>query len=582
MLKLIPMPKKIEEKAERFPFSAIKIANLVDDERVNKAAAKLPFHEDGAELDIKIGDRGGEGYRLTLKCDGIILDADSNIGAFYGIQTLRQIFENEGIPCVEIEDAPDFEHRSFFHDVTNGQIQTMDTMKNLVDKAAYFKLNSLQLYVEHAFEYKETENIIRRTGCIAADEIRELDEYCKENFIDLVPALGSFGHLYELLEQPKYSHLRDIDKDNQHFWYNRMFHHTLNPELSESLEVAKSLINQYAECFTSEYINIGCDETFDLYRKNRDEKSVGKLYVDFVRELVNHVKEMGKIPMVWSDVLLQHPETVKELPEDVIFLNWTYSPKPNENSVKFFKEVERRQAVCSGIWDWSRVCENTEWGTKNITKLTEYGKKYGAWGLVNTRWGDTGNLCVSLDLDMYGFVVGAMRGWNVETFADEAFDESINLLLYKNPNAVEYLKELSDIMTYIDGVLPPKGCDDTHLNRAWNMLVSYWSNEVLGSGFIIDYPENEVYINAHNRVKALMNELSAEKWENDSYRQSILVAAEGIAWIIEMFAKIREFHVERITSAESWLERYRAVWLSQSKESELFEIEKFVNYFEKI
>lgn len=582
MLKLIPFPKKITEKKETFIHSAIRIVNLVDDERVNKAAAKLPFHEDGVELCINIDDKNGEGYKLKLNNDEIVLDAESNVGAFYGIQTLRQIFENEEIPCVEIEDTPDFEHRSFFHDITNGQIQTLETLKNIVDRAAYFKLNSIQLYVEHAFEYRELQKVIQRTGYITKDEIRELDDYCKENFIDLVPALGSFGHLYELLERPEYGHLRDIQKDNQHFWYNRMFHHTLNPELPESLELAKSLIDQYSECFTSEYINIGCDETFDLYRKNREENTVGKLYVNFVKELVNHVVKKGKIPMVWSDVLLQHPETVKELPEDTVFLNWTYSPNPDENAVKFFKDVERPQAVCSGTWDWSRVCENTDWGARNITKLTEYGKKYGAWGLVNTHWGDTGNLCVSLDLTMYGFVVGAMRGWNTSLTADEYFDQSINLLLYENRNATGYIKELSDIMTSIDGVMTPRGCDDTHLNRAWNMLVSYWSNLVLGSDFRIEYPENDVYVKAHRRVKDLMADLCAKEWKNDSFRRSMLVAAEGIAWMIEIFAKIRGFDIQRITSAESWLENYREVWLSQSKESELFEIENFVTYMENI
>lgn len=581
-MKLIPYPKKIEEKSEKFQFSAIKIVNLVDDERVNKAAAKLPFHEDGAELSINIGKMDGEGYKLILNNDEIILDAESNVGAFYGIQTLRQIFENEEIPCVEIEDAPDFEHRSFFHDITNGQVQTVETLKALVDKAAYFKLNSLQLYVEHAFEYKELGKVIQKTGYITKEEIRELDTYCRENFIDLVPALGAFGHLYELLEQEEFSHLRDIDKDNQHFWYNRMFHHTLNPELPESLELAKSLIDQYSECFTSEYINIGCDETFDLYRKNREKETVGELYVKFVKELVNHVKGKGKIPMVWSDVLLQHPETVKELPEDVIFLNWNYSQSPDEEGVKFFENVNRTQAVCSGTWDWSRVCENTDWGTKNITKLTEYGKKYGAWGLVNTHWGDTGNLCVSLDLTMYGFAVGASRSWNSDIYIDCVFDECVNLLLYKNQNGVKYIKELSDIMTSIDGVMTPRGCDDTHLNRAWNMLVSHWSNVVLGSQFKIECPQNEVYINAHSRCKELINQLSAEKWEKDQYRQAMAVAAEGIAWIIETFAKIQGLEIERITSAEKWLENYKKLWLSQSKASELFEIEKFVTFMESL
>ena len=32
------------------------------------------------------------------------------------------------------------------------------------------------------------------------EETIELDKYCKENFVELVPSLSCFGHLYELLQ----------------------------------------------------------------------------------------------------------------------------------------------------------------------------------------------------------------------------------------------------------------------------------------------------------------------------------------------------------------------------------------------
>ena len=64
-----------------------------------------------------------------------------------------------------------------------------------------------------------------------------------------------------------------------------MKHHTIDPLNSESFEVIKSLIDQYAPNFESEYFNICCDETFDLKKYQEQGKDVGKIYVDFVFSL---------------------------------------------------------------------------------------------------------------------------------------------------------------------------------------------------------------------------------------------------------------------------------------------------------
>ena len=101
---------------------------------------------------------GDEEYRLELS-DKIIINAKSERGIFYAVQTLRQLFEETCVPCCIIEDKPDLSYRGFYHDVTRGKIPTLETFKKLVDKCAYFKLNSLQLYVEHTYEFTEYKDI---------------------------------------------------------------------------------------------------------------------------------------------------------------------------------------------------------------------------------------------------------------------------------------------------------------------------------------------------------------------------------------------------------------------------------------
>ena len=72
---------------------------------------------------------------------------------------------------------------------------------------SYYKINMLQLYVEDAFMFKELEGIVTEDEALTPAEMLALDDYCYEHFIDLVPSLSTFGHMYTLLQSDKYKPL---------------------------------------------------------------------------------------------------------------------------------------------------------------------------------------------------------------------------------------------------------------------------------------------------------------------------------------------------------------------------------------
>lgn len=207
MIKLIPAVKHMETYSNFFTGQAICYEEKDLDSRLLSALRKLPYDENAAKLDICITGSDGEGYELRINEHDICIKAEGPAGAFYAVQTLRQIFKSPSIPCLTIKDFPDFKYRGFYHDVTRGKIPTVETVKKLIDQMAYYKLNSLQLYVEHTFEFEEYKDLRDATGCLTKADLLEIGAYCRENFIDFVPSLSTFGHLYELLEQPQYKHL---------------------------------------------------------------------------------------------------------------------------------------------------------------------------------------------------------------------------------------------------------------------------------------------------------------------------------------------------------------------------------------
>ncbi len=565
MLHLIPQVKELRCTGGELCYNAVSCVYGALSPRLERAIGKLPYADGGAALTVTYENGEGEGYELTVNEKSISVSAKSEVGAFYAIQTLRQLLTHETVPCLYINDYPDFAYRGFYHDVTRGKVPTLDTLKKLVDLLSYCKVNSLQLYVEHTFAFDECRTLNEKTGALTAEEIRELDEYCRDNFIDFIPSLATFGHMYEILELPEYRHLRSIRGYDAppNRWNERMVHHTIDPENPDSIKLVCGLIDQYFPLFTSDTFNICCDETFDLhYHPSTRDK--GEMYIDFVKKIVRHLKECGKRVMMWGDILLAHPETISELPDDVIFLNWDYGRTPYEGNIIRFAEMNRTQIVCPGTGSWSRLTESADSSTENIAKMTEYGHRHGAVGVLNTNWGDWGNPC-PLELSLYTAVFGAERSWSVLTEPDESYGEAVEHLIYAKNGAVAAVKELSRL----------------HDRVNWNRFcASYFEHRETGT---ITSPVSAEYVaSVTDAYREFADRLTSETWEREEIKEEMLIAAEGTAVIAELMGVMSGLQLNRATDTEAWLCKYKEKWLGKNKPSELYRIAEMFEYFVRI
>jgi hexosaminidase len=94
-----------------------------------------------------------ESYKLNVSQNGVEIRADSSVGVFYGIQTLRSyVPENTlrsqpksfHIPARVIVDGPRFEFRGLAVDVARN-FQSKETVLKVIDLLAYYKINRLLL-----------------------------------------------------------------------------------------------------------------------------------------------------------------------------------------------------------------------------------------------------------------------------------------------------------------------------------------------------------------------------------------------------------------------------------------------------
>ena len=609
---LIPSPKKLVNKSESFrikrdteiilnyhcDFNNFEAALILKNEIKDKLGFNIKINkgyiDEKSKNSINIIKSGAigneEGYKLEINEESINVISYGNSGLFYGIQTLMQIIRQSGaiLPNLEIEDEPYFKNRGFYHDVTRGRVPKLETLKKLVDKAAFYKVNQLQLYIEHTFAFKDMSEVWVDKDPLTAEEILILDEYCKVRHIELIPSLATFGHLYEVLRTKSYSNLCELEnmENDEYSFVDRMAHHTLDVSNDESLKLVKNMLNEFIPLFTSNKFNICGDETFDLGKgKSKslgDKIGQGKLYTIFLNKIIDIVKGYDKEVMFWGDVILNHTEVINEIPKDVICLNWNYGSEATEEGTRKIYEAGREQYVCPGVAGWSHLMNLMDNGFENIRRMVSYGVKYKASGVLNTNWGDYGHINI-LNSSIPGMAYGGALSWNPD--GEKDFET-----IYKALSIIEYGDNSLTIVSLL------RDLGNTQV-VSWSDLVRW--KELFNKNS--EVRENIKSLNPNKIKEARDKACEIEKKltsllvsvRDKKEIQEFIVCARGIILINEFFLLLlkykfktknnfSDFDNNKLAKAfEEWFYDYSYIWRNTSKESELNRIGEVIKYTSK-
>ncbi len=431
-LDLLPQPRVVELSGGTLSLQAGLIALAADpaaDLRPAGLAAQQALKNAGLECElvggansaavvtITLGSGSGkaQGYRLTVAADGIRIAGDDPAGAFYGAQTLAQLLQTHGaqLPLLHIEDYPDFPARGVMLDISRDKVPTMETLFGLVDWLASLKINQFQLYTEHTFAYRNHPTVWAKATPVTAEQILELDAYCRERYVELVPNQNSFGHMHRWLKLPEYAHLAETHERVIEWMSEVPF--TLAPNDPGSLALLQSMYDELLPNFTSRMFNVGADETWDLgtgrSKADVETRGKGRVYLDFLLQIYQQVKARGRTMQFWGDIINQYPELVPEIPKDTIALEWGYEAgHPFAEKSELFAKSGIPFYVCPGTSSWTTIGGRTENMMGCIRNSVENGLKFGAIGVLNTDWGDRGHW-QQLPVSYAGFAYGAALSW---------------------------------------------------------------------------------------------------------------------------------------------------------------------------
>lgn len=418
-----------------------------------------------ARTDASVGGAGPalrnrEGYVLEVTPRGARLSASTAEGVFYGVQTLRQMVRRGqagvSLPLVAIADWPALPVRGLMIDTSQGAVLSADALKRAVRTVAEYKLNLINLYVEHVFPFSHSP-LTAEGAALGFDEMRDLVAYAKRYHVDVVPQQQTFGHLHSLLKWELYSGMAETPRGD-----------VLAAGDARGYAWALEACKQLASVFPSRYLHIGSDETFELGRGRSKElverQGMGRVYTDHMHKMDDLLRPLKRKLIYWGDIAKRNPEAIKDLPKDMIVATWTH--KPDDDFPAFiapFREAGLETWVSPGVNNWRRMFPNFTDAAANINGLVGAGKKMGITGALNSYWNDQGE--EFFNLTWYGIVFGAAASWQPDSVDVAAFDRAFDWAFYRadGDTFIRANRNLSSV----NSLLQSKGLGEADNNLFW-------------------------------------------------------------------------------------------------------------------
>lgn len=372
-------------------------------------------------------DLGSEGYILNVDENRIEIFALEEAGIFYGIQTLRQLFnahkQAQKIPCMLVYDKPDIAIRAWQDDISRGPIPTLETLKQEIEIMSSFKLNHFTLYTEHIFKLDKHPTIAPREG-ITKTDLRELSHFAKKHHVTLIGNYQSFGHMNKTLSNPKYAHLAETAD-------------VISPAMEASYDFLSDVYEEVVPQYDGTYFNINCDETFGLGEgKSKaiiDSIGMAGLYAYHINRLDKILKKYNKKILMWGDVATAYPEIIPALPKDMTVMAWGYSG--DESFDHAIEPIVKHQLdfwVAPGISCWSNVYPDLKTTEINVYNFIRDGYKFNTKGVLNTSWDD--DALNFFNNNWHGFIWGAELSWHAPPNLPKRQSEADRSKRYQNFN----------------------------------------------------------------------------------------------------------------------------------------------------
>lgn len=334
-----------------------------------------------------------EGYVLDATEQAVAILGNDNPGAFYGLQTFRQILEKSdgglSVPAHRIVDWPHQPFRGIYIFLP-GRRHIPYFKRFVREVMAPSKLNRLIVEMDAGMQFdrhpelnagwidftkdmkytrrgrstgpheqfQDSGNMVFTDGgVLEKSEVAELVEYARQHYVDVIPEISTLTHSYYLLTRH-----RELAEIQSAEWPD-----TYCPSALATYKLAFDVMEEYLEVMKPRMVHIGHDEwrmPWGICPRCKG-KDPTVLFAQDVNKIYSYLRERNIEVAMWGDHLIERvrgkglrrghspegyryqmpgalsPQRVRDLiPKDILIFNWFWNNREEGSGEANDAEVE--------------------------------------------------------------------------------------------------------------------------------------------------------------------------------------------------------------------------------------------------
>ncbi len=417
---LYPLLRLFSLELEKLSGHSIQLTSLNDRSAdiIFKIDPKLEANEYHLSIDKNISAIGGSYQALAMAKTSLL-------------QLVDEDTEELRFPSLSIKDKPDAAYRGLMIDLAR-KWHDVNTIKKLIDLAAFYKMNYVQLhftdYQSYTLSSKKYPKLATPHRNYSFADLNELEAYSQLRGVCIIPEVDIPGHSSPFVKM--YPEIFAIKDTAENPWI-------INMGKEEVYEALEDLITEVSGIFKSTpYFHIGGDEAiFHKVDEDPDVKAymakhelgsdVHELYRHFLLRMNEIVKKQGKQMCVWEGF---RNEGKVEIPKDIIVFEYeTNRYLPN-------LLIDEGYTVVNTSWKPLYVVNQKKWEPKTIYN-------WNIWRWEN--WFTKAPSYHPIQLDKTPLIIGAqMCAW------EQAEEVEIPSLRKRLPALSERIWNKDEVISY--------------------------------------------------------------------------------------------------------------------------------------
>lgn len=360
------------------------------------------------------------GECLCVHCTG------EEATVFYGrrvelFRGLSLLAQHSGEKDFQISQQLRFSMNGVMLDCSRNAVMKPEQVKKLVLYMAAMGLDKLMLYTEDTYEVPAYPYFGHMRGRYTHGELRELDEYCAQFGITLIPCIQTLAHLHQAMRWQCFDDVRDCND-------------ILLCGEEKTYALIESMLKACRDAFRTDRIHIGMDEAFMMgcgkYRLNHPNEDRTVIFCRHLERVTRLCEKYGFRPMIWSDMFFRianggeyykagaiDEHVTKMVPKGVGLVYWDYySPDKAHYGAMLdaHSDFDNPTLFAGAAWRWLGYVPAIEKSLAYSRSALDACLEKGVREVFVTAWGDDGSessfLCALPVMQLYaeyGYCGGA-------------------------------------------------------------------------------------------------------------------------------------------------------------------------------